>query len=141
MSFWVVVPSWTQRKTASGDVTLFVVEVGVQSLSGEKTRRCVLRRFSDFCALASRLRTELGADKHIPPEPPKQRLARIDAEFLTERRRSLEAWLWALLGDVEVAHSTSLTTFLELAAARKGARRLRAAGSTRRACLRAPTRA
>jgi hypothetical protein len=121
MSFWVVVPSWTLRKTASGEVTLFAVEVGVQSLSGEKTRRTVLRRFSDFVALAARLRTELGADKQIPPPPPKQRLARVDSVFLTERRRSLEAWLWALLGDVEIAHSQSLITFLELAAARKGA--------------------
>lgn len=118
MSFWVVVPSYQLRE----DVCLFSVEVGVQALNGEKTRRTVLRRFSDFVALAARLRAELGPEKSVPPEPPKQRLARVDDSFLNERRKLLEAWLWLLLGDVEIAHSHALTTFLELAACRKGTR-------------------
>jgi hypothetical protein len=123
MSFWVVVPSFTLRATPNGDVCLFAVEVGVQALNGEKTRRTVARRFSDFIALAARLRKELGPEKLLPTEPPKHRLQRVDDAFLQERRRALESWLWALLGDVEVAHTHALTTFLELAAARKGALR------------------
>jgi hypothetical protein len=121
MSFWCAVPSFTLR----GDVCLYAVDVGVQGLDGSKTRRTVLRRFSDFAALAERMRKELG--KELPPLPPKQRLAPHDEAFLHERRRALEAWIWALMQDVEAAHSQSLVSFLELQSARRGLRRDRAA--------------
>ena len=123
MSFWVVVPAFTVKQTAGGEpVVLYLVEIGVQSVSGEKTRRTVLRRYSQFSSLATRLAAELGGDKALPPVPAKQRLARVnDSESLVEqRRKALEAWLWALLADVEVAHSAALTAFLELSAARRG---------------------
>lgn len=120
MSFWCAVPSFTLR----GDVCLFAVDVGVQALDGTKTRRTVLRRFSDFVALAERMRKELGKD--LPPLPPK-RLAPHGEAFLHERRRALEAWIWSLMQDVEAAHSQSLVSFLELQSARRGLRRDRAA--------------
>ena len=122
MSFWCTIPSFSFR---GPDVCVFSVEVGVQALDGAKTRRTVLRRFSDFVALAERLRKELGKD--LPPLPPKQRLAARDEAFLNERRRALEAWVWALMQDVEAAHSQSLVSFLELQSARRGLRRERAA--------------
>ena len=121
MSFWCAIPSFALR----GDVCVFSVDVGVQAADGAKTRRTVLRRFSDFVALAERLRKELG--KELPHLPPKQRLAARDDAFLEERRRALEAWIWSLMQDVEAAHSQSLVSFLELQSARRGLRRERAA--------------
>ena len=41
----------------------YLVEVGVQSPGGEKTRRTVLRRFSDFRVLAAKLKSELPSKR------------------------------------------------------------------------------
>lgn len=123
MSFWVVVPQYTMRKAQGGEpVAMFQVEVGCQSLSGQKTKRTVLRRYSHFQELASKLREELGAEKQLPPLPPKKALSRVNENdaLLNQRRQALEQWLWMCLSDVEVAHSAALTSFLELAQARKG---------------------
>ena len=123
MSFWVVVPQYTMRKAQGGEpVAMFQVEVGCQSLSGQKTKRTVLRRYSHFQELASKLREELGAEKQLPPLPPKKALSRVNENdaLLNQRRQALEQWLWFCLSDVEVAHSAALTSFLELAQARKG---------------------
>lgn len=49
---------------------------------------------------------------------------------MEQRRRALEAWLWALLSDVEVAHTAALTQFLELSAARRALRPAAAAQLT-----------
>jgi hypothetical protein len=136
MSFWCTIPSFSFR---GPDVCVFSVEVGVQALDGAKTRRTVLRRFSDFVALAERLRKELG--KELPPLPPKQRLAARDEAFLNERRRALEAWVWALMQDVEAAHSQSLVSFLELQSARRGLRRERATPEAAAASAAGPTEA
>ena len=136
MSFWCTIPSFSFR---GPDVCVFAVEVGVQALDGAKTRRTVMRRFSDFVALAERLRKELG--KEPPPLPPKQRLAARDEAFLNERRRALEAWIWALMQDVEAAHSQSLVSFLELQSARRGLRRERAAPEAVAASAAGPTEA
>ena len=136
MSFWCTIPSFSFR---GPDVCVFSVEVGVQALDGAKTRRTVLRRFSDFVALAARLRTELG--KELPPLPPKQRLAARDEAFLNERRRALEAWVWALMQDVEAAHSQALVSFLELQSARRGLRCERAAPEAAAASAAGPTEA
>jgi len=122
MSFWVIVPGHTVRTAPGGEsVILYSVEVGVQSLTGEKCRRTVLRRYSDFRTLALQLRNEL-ADKVLPPVPAKNRLARVNEKetLVDERRKALESWLWELLQDVSLAHSKALGTFLELQAARKG---------------------
>jgi hypothetical protein len=123
MSFWVVVPQYTLRKAQGGElVPFFHVDVGCQSLTGAKTKRTVLRRYSHFHELARELSAELGDEKQLPRLPPKRSLARVneDAALLSARRVALEQWLWQCLSDVEVAHSTALTSFLELAQARRG---------------------
>ena len=123
MSFWVVVPQYTLRKAQGGEpVAFYHVDVGCQSLTGSKTKRTVLRRYSHFQELAAQLSAELGDEKQLPRLPPKRSLARVneDAALLEARRVALEQWLWQCLSDVEVAHSTALTSFLELAQARRG---------------------
>ena len=132
MSFWVVVPQYTIRKAQGGEpVAFFHVEVGVAS-STAKTKRTVLRRYSHFAELASKLADELGDEKQLPRLPPKRSLARVneDAVLLEARRVALEQWLWQCLSDVEVAHSTALTSFLELAQARRGLHDTSASAST-----------
>lgn len=169
MSFWTVIPS---QVTQEG-VVFFSVEVGIQSLQGDRTRRIVQRRYREFRALQAQvsaldvhssalqsslssptshlpvlqLKRELGDKKALPELPPKQPLSRVNehsklvdevrvptrralrsvlclspapALLVPQRRKALEAWLWRLMADVQVAHSTALSEFLELSAARRG---------------------
>lgn len=122
MSFWVVVPSSISKAPEPGadPVTFYLVEVGVQSPGGEKIRRTVLRRFSDFRVLSAKLKSELPS-KRLPDPPPRYRLTSVNGNqtLVEKRRKQLETWLWKLLADVDVAHSSNLTAFLELQAARR----------------------
>lgn len=53
MSFWCILPS---SVTGSDGVVYFSVEVGIQSVQGERTRRIVQRRYREFRALAAQAR-------------------------------------------------------------------------------------
>jgi len=104
-------------------VVFYLVQVGVQVGEGERSRLSVLRRFSDFRALHSAL-LQRHPPARVPTPPQKHSLQRVNHSpaLIEERRVELEQWLWKLLADTELAHSTPLVRFLELAAARNATR-------------------
>ncbi|KAK9825314.1 hypothetical protein WJX74_008521 [Apatococcus lobatus] len=118
--FSVTLPSWTQA-TLEGDelVVFYRVEVRVVAPESGGASKCrsVLRRFSHFSRLYSRLKEEVGAKKMAKMDLPSRRAfmgVNKRPDLIERRRRELEGWLWKLIGDPEVARSRMLNNFLEL---------------------------
>ena len=66
------------------------------------------------------LKEELGNRKMAKLDTPsKNRLVGVNKrpDLVEKRRRELEAWLWKLIGDGEIARSRVLNNFLELSEA------------------------
>jgi len=118
--FTVVIPSWTTHIISEENVVLYRVEVRVQPPGSEHTKsRSVLRRFSDFRRLNAALRAKMPARMKGKEVPSKKAFMRVNSnvDLIEKRRRQLEEWLWALLGDSEISSSRELANFLELQAA------------------------
>eukprot|EP00891_Asterochloris_glomerata_P007143 jgi/Astpho2/7143/fgenesh1_pg.00113_%23_1_t len=123
--FSVTIPSWTQTTLEGDDLVVFYqVEVKVlpPKAAAPPRTRSVLRRFSHFTKLFSRLKEELGAKKMSAKGMPLRRAlfgVNRKPEQIERRRQELEAWLWKLIADGEVARSRMLNNFLELSEAAK----------------------
>eukprot|EP00873_Tetraselmis_striata_P037282 jgi/Tetstr1/457546/TSEL_044115.t1 len=118
--FTVVVPSWTTHRIADENVVLYRVESRVQAPGADHPKtRSVLRRFSDFRRLHASLKAKMPALMKGKDAPSKRTLYRINSSVdqIERRRRDLEQWLWALLGDRQISCSRELAQFLELGAA------------------------
>ncbi len=67
--------------------------------------------------LTEQLKEEVGAKKMMKMDLPSRRTfmgVNKRPDLIEKRRRELEAWLWKLIGDPEVARSSMLNNFLEL---------------------------
>ncbi|XP_015069746.1 PX domain-containing protein EREX isoform X2 [Solanum pennellii] len=117
-SYCATIPSWTisLRPRGSATVVFYRVQIGLRSPDGFTTTREILRRFSDFLKLSSKLKKEFPKKK-LPPAPSKELLRMQSHELLEERRCLLEDWMMKVLSDIELSRSASIGIFLELEAA------------------------
>ncbi|XP_049367517.1 PX domain-containing protein EREL1-like isoform X1 [Solanum verrucosum] len=117
-SYCATIPSWTISLLPRGSATVvfYRVQIGLQSPDGFTTTREILRRFSDFLKLSSKLKKEFPKKK-LPPAPSKELLRMQSHELLEERRCLLEDWMMKVLSDIELSRSASIGIFLELEAA------------------------
>ncbi|XP_055827818.1 PX domain-containing protein EREL2-like isoform X2 [Solanum dulcamara] len=117
-SYCATIPSWTisLRPRGSATVVFYRVQIGIQSPDGFTTTREILRRFSDFLKLSSKLKKEFPK-KRLPPAPSKELLRMQSNELLEERRCLLEDWMMKVLSDIELSRSAPIGIFLELEAA------------------------
>ncbi|XP_069151708.1 PX domain-containing protein EREL1 isoform X1 [Solanum lycopersicum] len=116
--YCATIPSWTisLRPRGSATVVFYRVQIGLRSPDGFTTTREILRRFSDFLKLSSKLKKEFPKKK-LPPAPSKELLRMQSHELLEERRCLLEDWMMKVLSDIELSRSASIGIFLELEAA------------------------
>lgn len=117
-SYCATIPSWTisLHPRGSATVVFYRVQIGIQSPDGFTTMREILRRFSDFLKLSSKLKKEFPKKK-LPPAPSKGLLRMQSNELLEERRCLLEDWMTKVLSDIELSRSAPIGIFLELEAA------------------------
>lgn len=121
-SYCATIPFWTisLRPRGSAVVVFYRVQIGIQSPDGFTTTREILRRFSDFLQLSSKLKKEFPKKK-LPPAPSKALLRMQTNELLEERRCLLEDWMMKVLSDIELSRSAPIGIFLELEAAARSA--------------------